>query len=30
VLIGRAADIETIAKKYAPTVDRKSIGAAGF
>jgi zinc protease len=30
VLIGKTTDIEGIAKKYAPTVDRKSIGAVGF
>jgi hypothetical protein len=30
VLIGKAADIEPLAKKYAPTVDRKAIGAVGF
>ncbi|OHE78539.1 MAG: hypothetical protein A2107_09695 [Verrucomicrobia bacterium GWF2_62_7] len=30
VLIGKAAEIEAVAKKYAPTMDRKSIGAVGF
>ena len=30
VLIGKAAEIEGLAKKYAPTVDRKSISAMGF
>jgi predicted Zn-dependent peptidase len=30
VLIGKASEIETVAKKYAPAVDRKSIGAVGF
>lgn len=30
VLIGKASDIEGVAKKYAPVVDRKSISAAGF
>jgi predicted Zn-dependent peptidase len=30
VLIGKASEIETVAKKYAPTIDRKSIGAPGF
>ena len=30
VLIGKASEIESVAKKYAPVVDRKSIGAAGF
>ena len=30
VLIGKASEIEAVAKKYAPVVDRKSISAAGF
>jgi predicted Zn-dependent peptidase len=30
VLIGKASEIEGLAKKYATQVDRKSIGAAGF
>ncbi len=30
VLIGKASDIEAIARKYAPVVDRKSISAVGF
>ncbi|MEW5981892.1 MAG: pitrilysin family protein [Acidobacteriota bacterium] len=30
VLIGKASDIEGLAKKFATQVDRKSIGAAGF
>jgi zinc protease len=30
VLIGKASEIEGLAKKYAPVVDRKSISAAGF
>ena len=30
VLIGKAAEIEAVAKKYAPVIDRKSIGAVGF
>jgi zinc protease len=30
VLIGKASEIESVAAKYAPKVDRKSIGAAGF
>lgn len=30
VLIGKASDIEGLAKKYATQVDRKSIGAVGF
>ncbi len=30
VLIGKASDIEGLAKKYATQVDRKAIGAAGF
>jgi predicted Zn-dependent peptidase len=30
VLIGKASEIEGIAKKYAPTIDRKAIGAVGF
>ncbi len=30
VLIGKASEIEGLAKKYAPQVDRKTIGAAGF
>jgi hypothetical protein len=30
VLVGKASEIEGIAKKYAPTLDRKSISAAGF
>jgi predicted Zn-dependent peptidase len=30
VLVGRASDIEPVAKKYAPVVDRKSISAPGF
>jgi len=30
VLVGKASDIEGLAKKYAATVDRKSISAAGF
>jgi predicted Zn-dependent peptidase len=30
VLVGKASDIEGLAKKYAPTVDRKSISTAGF
>jgi predicted Zn-dependent peptidase len=30
VLIGKAAEIEAVARKYAPTVDRKSISAPGF
>jgi zinc protease len=29
-LIGKASEIERIAKKYAPVMDRKSIGAAGY
>jgi len=30
VLIGKAAEIEPMVKKYAPTIDRKSIASAGF
>jgi predicted Zn-dependent peptidase len=30
VLIGKASDIESVAKKYATVVDRKSISAPGF
>ena len=30
VLVGKASDIEPVAKKYTPVVDRKSISAAGF
>jgi predicted Zn-dependent peptidase len=30
VLVGKASDIEVVAKKYAPVVDRKSISAPGF
>jgi len=30
VLIGKASEIETIAKKYAPVVDRRAITAVGF
>jgi zinc protease len=30
VLIGKASDIEAVARKYAPAIDRKSISAAGF
>ena len=30
VLVGKASEIESVAKKYAPTIDRKSITAAGF
>jgi predicted Zn-dependent peptidase len=30
VLIGKASDIESVAKKYAPVVDRRSISAPGF
>ena len=30
VLVGKASEIEPLAKKYAPVVDRKSISAAGF
>lgn len=30
VLVGKASDIEGLAKKYAPAVDRKSITAPGF
>jgi predicted Zn-dependent peptidase len=30
VLVGKASEIEGLAKKYAATVDRKSISAAGF
>jgi zinc protease len=30
VLVGKAAEIEAVAKKYAPVVDRKSISAPGF
>jgi predicted Zn-dependent peptidase len=30
VLIGKASEIEAVAKKYAPAVDRKSITARGF
>jgi predicted Zn-dependent peptidase len=30
VLVGKASDIEAVAKKYAPVVDRKSISAIGF
>lgn len=29
-LIGKASEIEAIAKKYAPIIDRKSISATGF
>ncbi|MCX6550647.1 MAG: insulinase family protein, partial [Acidobacteria bacterium] len=29
-LIGKASDIEAVARKYAPTVDRKSISAPGY
>ncbi len=29
-LIGKASEIEAIAKKYAPIIDRKSISAPGF
>jgi predicted Zn-dependent peptidase len=30
VLVGKAAEIESMAKTYAPVVDRKAIGAVGF
>jgi len=30
VLVGKASEIEPVAKKYAPVVDRKSISAPGF
>jgi hypothetical protein len=30
VLVGKASEIEGLAKKYAPAVDRKSISAPGF
>jgi zinc protease len=30
VLVGKAAEMEPVAKKYAPVVDRKSISAPGF
>lgn len=30
VLIGKASEIEAVAKKYAPVIDRKAIGAVGF
>jgi predicted Zn-dependent peptidase len=30
VLVGKASDIDAVAKKYARVVDRKSISAAGF
>lgn len=30
VLVGKASDIEGLARKYASQVDRKAIGAAGF
>lgn len=30
VLIGKASEIEPVAKKYAPAVDRKSIATPGF
>ena len=30
VLVGKASEIEGLAKKYAPVVDRKSISAPGF
>jgi predicted Zn-dependent peptidase len=30
VLVGKASEIEGIAKKYAPVVDRRSISAPGF
>lgn len=30
VLIGKASEIEGLAKKYATQIDRKAIGAAGF
>jgi len=30
VLVGKASDIEAVAKKYAPALDRKSISAPGF
>jgi predicted Zn-dependent peptidase len=30
VLVGKGSEIEAIAKKYAPLVDRKSISAVGF
>jgi predicted Zn-dependent peptidase len=30
VLVGKASEIEAVAKKYAPVVDRKSISAPGF
>jgi len=30
VLIGKASDIETVVKKYANTIDRKSITQPGF
>jgi predicted Zn-dependent peptidase len=30
VLVGKASDIEAVAKQYAPVVDRKSISAPGF
>jgi predicted Zn-dependent peptidase len=30
VLVGKGSEIEATAKKYAPTLDRKSISAAGF
>jgi zinc protease len=30
VLIGKASEIEGVARKYAPVVDRKSISAPGF
>jgi len=30
VLIGKASEIEPVARKYAPQVDRKSITQPGF
>ncbi|MBK7597370.1 MAG: hypothetical protein IPJ07_02145 [Acidobacteria bacterium] len=30
VLIGKSSEIETLAKKYASTIDRKSIIKPGF
>ena len=30
VLVGKASEIEAIAKKYAPVIDKKSITQLGF
>ena len=30
VLVGKGSEIQAIAKKYAPVIDRKSISAVGF